>query len=141
RSWSLRALPGVPACPSTGCEPPQLASADGQTVYAVVRAPQQHKRLVYRSTGTAGWQRVPGADAVPYGVAASTAGSYVTADGRHVICEVVSTTARSARENGGSVGDAARSATGRRTDTLDRCRFWSAPGGGGAYRPIELDGL
>lgn len=141
RTWSLRALPGLPACPSTGCEPPKLASADGRTMYAVVHASQQRQRLVYRGSDTAGWQRVRAADAVPYGVAASTAGSYVTADGHHVICEVVSAAVRTATEGDKSVAESAQSPNGRRTDALDRCRFWGAPGSGGAYRPIDLDGL
>lgn len=141
RTWSLRELPGVPTCPSTGCEPPRLTSADGQTMYAVVHAKQQRKRLVYGNDGTAGWKRIPGADVVPYGVDELTGESYVTADGRHVICEVVSITVGTAREDDGSMGESARPTDGRRADAIHGCRFWSAPGGGGAYRPIELTGL
>lgn len=129
RTWSLRGLPGLPACPPAGCEPPELTSGDGRTVYAVVHVPQRGQRLVYRTSGTAGWQRVTGADVVPYGSANSGAGSYVTADGRHVICEIVPGD-RTAGQGGG-----------REVGALDRCRFWIAPDGGGAYQPVELAGL
>lgn len=126
RTWSLRELPGLPRCPATGCTPPELASGDERTVYAVANTLKQ--RLVYRSSDAAGWQRVPGADAVPYGGPASIATSHVTADGRHVLCELVS------GERNGFTGAGT-------VDDLDRCRFWMAPAGGGAYRPTELAGL
>ncbi|SCL60027.1 hypothetical protein GA0070606_3202 [Micromonospora citrea] len=108
RTWSTHVFADAPACPGQTCEPPSLA-VTGTTAYAVVSG--DGVRTVYRADGTR-WQRLTTAG-LPDGLAGT--GSFVTADGTHVLTQLLN----------GRDGDVRR--------------YWARDGG--AYRAAELDGL
>ncbi|MDO3705476.1 hypothetical protein Q3W71_27780 [Micromonospora sp. C28SCA-DRY-2] len=110
RTWSTHVFTDAPACPEQRCEPPMLAVTGTATAYAVVSV--DGLRTVYRADGTR-WQRLTTAG-LPDGLAGT--GSFVTADGTHVLTQLLN----------GRDGDVRR--------------YWAARDGD-AYRAVELDGL
>lgn len=110
RTWSTHVFTDAPACLKPQCVPLLLAVTGTATTYAVTAV--GHDRAVYRSddTGTR-WQRL--AAAAPPGAPANT---FVTADGTHVLSQLVN---------------------GRGMDVR---RYWAFRGGD-AYQEVELDGL
>ncbi|MEU5938993.1 hypothetical protein ABZ807_07340 [Micromonospora sp. NPDC047548] len=112
RSWSTHVFADAPACPKEGCEAPLLAVTGTATTYAVATA--GGVRAAYRAEDPGGrWQRLTDAG-LPDGQA--TTGAFVTADGTHVLFQLVN---------------------GRGADAH---RYWAARDGG-AYQVVELDGL
>ncbi|MEV0805363.1 hypothetical protein [Micromonospora sp. NPDC050200] len=112
RSWSTHVFADAPACPKEGCEAPLLAVTGTATTYAATTG--GGVRAVYRADGTDGrWQRLTDADLPDE---QGTKGSFVTADGTHVLSQLVNGRAADAR------------------------RYWVARDGG-AYQAVELDGL
>ncbi|MEV5763291.1 hypothetical protein AB0L34_01750 [Micromonospora sp. NPDC052213] len=112
RSWSTHVFADAPACPEEKCEAPLLAVTGTATTYATTTGGDV--RAVYRSDGTGGrWQRLTDAH-LPDEPA--TNGSFVTADGTHVLFQLVN---------------------GRNADAR---RYWAARDGG-AYQAVELVGL
>jgi len=114
RTWSPHVFDELAPCTGSNCSDPTLATADGRTVYVMVRDPAGQQPIVFRSDGGRSWSRLDTGN-VPHGRVAGW--SFVTADGSHVIC-----------------------ALGERGRDVDECQFWAARGGAG-YQPIELHGL
>jgi hypothetical protein len=114
RTWQTRFLPDPPTCAPDPCPLPTLAtSGDGATAYAVVRYDGKRERRVYRITAGGLPERTGGAGQVPYSDAGD--GSFVTADGTHVLAQNVS------------------------GERVDESRWWAATKS--TYQPIDLDGL
>jgi hypothetical protein len=114
-SWTSHSFDVPPRCAPAPCFNPELATADGRTVYVTVNPIGSSTQVVYRTAGDGGWRRVDRGQ-VPHGVAGSW--SFVTADGTHVICVYADS-----RDN---------APTG--------CTYWVL-GVDGAYRAATLDGL
>jgi hypothetical protein len=115
RTWSTHTFPEPAGCADHLCEPLEVATVDGRTVFVVITDSIDRRRVVYRSVADGAWQRLAGADQVPYdGVGGP--GSFVLADGTHVLQQTLSD-----------------------RPSRDRVRFWALDGD--TYRPIELDGL
>ena len=110
RTWIPHVLD---PCKAQRCAPPELATADGRTVYATLH--DGRRWVVHRGTDNADWRRVDGGQ-LPDGEAPGW--SFVAADGTHVVCVPL------AEQRPGDTG----------------CRFW-ALGTDGTYRPATLDGL
>jgi hypothetical protein len=113
RTWSTHAFKDPPGCVEPRCTT-EVATVDGRTVYVVVTDGVDRRRTVYRGEAGGQWERLDGAEKVPYSDFGGT--SFVLPDGTHVMPQVVSDRPR-----------------------LDRIRFWA--GRDGTYRPIELEGL
>ncbi|TDB79476.1 sialidase family protein [Micromonospora sp. KC721] len=121
RTWSTQVFADAPACSRAGCPAPYLAAGDGPIGYAVVLGAQQ--RVVYRyeendGQGAGGWQRVPGAGSVPSDRLPGGVQSFVTADGTHVLFQVVT----------------------QSDQDVDGHRWWRA-GADGTYEAVQPVGL
>ena len=78
RTWIPHVLD---PCKAQRCAPPELATADGRTVYATLH--DGRRWVVHRGTDNADWRRVDGGQ-LPDGEAPGW--SFVAADGTHVVC-------------------------------------------------------
>ncbi|MEO3816313.1 hypothetical protein [Plantactinospora sp. B24E8] len=114
RTWSSHVFTDGPACGTDGCVAPKVTPGPGTDGYAVISTFSE--QAVHRYTAATGWRRATGVDALP--LADSDLGSFVTADGSHVLYQ------GSGRDGSGG-----------------GYRFWAARGGVSGYRPVELDGL
>ena len=115
RNWQTRFLPDPPACAPDPCPLPSLAtSADGTTAYAVVRYQGKREWRVYRITAGGLPERIGGAASVPYSEHGRD-GSFVAADGTHVLAQIVS------------------------GEPTDEVRWWAATTS--TYQPVDLNGL
>ncbi|MEE6257831.1 beta propeller repeat protein [Plantactinospora sonchi] len=112
RTWSRHVFADGPACGTGGCVAPKVTVGPGTDGYAVIST--MSEQAVHRYTAVTGWQRVTAVDALPLGD--SDLGSFVTADGSHVLYQ-----------------DSGRTGLGY--------RFWAARDGAAEYRQVELDGL
>jgi hypothetical protein len=117
RTWATQVFADAPTCLAEGCRPPYVATG-GRAVYVVIVGAQHHAAYRYSADGGR-WQRVPGADSVPEDRLTGGVQSFVTADGTHVLLEVVT----------------------KRGQGVDGFRFWAARGASAAYQPVELEGL
>jgi hypothetical protein len=109
RTWSSHSFAAPAGCVGAACSAPELTSADGIIVNAVILDPTRHLLVAYRTGATGEWSRL---DTDALGDVDSS-WSYVRADGTQVLCALV----RDA--NDCTLWAAARYAAGLTATTMD----------------------
>jgi hypothetical protein len=87
RRWSAHVFAKPAGCTPVRCGAPHLADAGGGAVRAVISDAARRIRTVYHGSAAGDWDAEPRAT-MPYAGERAFAGSYVTADGQHLLAEV-----------------------------------------------------
>jgi hypothetical protein len=119
RTWSTHVFADLTQCTPSRCQAPQLATLDGERVFAVITDTNARQRFVYRGALGGPWQRYGVTTSMPYGLSDDIAArSFVTRDGTYVLCQSVA----------------------ERQDP-DSLQCWTTQGATTAYQQVELPGL
>jgi hypothetical protein len=117
RTWSTKVFVDLTDCAAQRCGAPELATADGSTVYVMAADSVSQKRIVYRRTEDGIWQRLNTTN-LPYG--RGLGWSFVASDGSHVLCDMGES----------RPGDL----------DVDQCQFWASKDAA-TYQRVQLAGL